>query len=295
MKAKKILAGACASLMLAMTTVSAVSAAAAVKVTVGNATAKAGEKFSVTIDLADIPTDGINACDFGVKYDSSALTITGVTAGALAKADTASLDGVNALETNIEAGLVSIIYGLGATESSNYMTGSGTFVTLEGTVSKTAAAGKYDLEVVAVDRLADPSGTATNNEIIFGNLAADNTTCTVYSPTIVNGYVEVTGDTTAVTTTTTKVTTVTTTTTAVQPTTEAPSIGKASLLGDVNLDTKAGTATDLVQLSKYLVNGTIFPLSAESLANADVDQNGKITSVDASTLIEVVTGNIKLS
>ena len=89
-------------------------------------------------------------------------------------------------------------------------------------------------------------------------------------------------------------TTVTTTTTAVQPTTEAPSIGKASLLGDVDLDGKAGTATDLVKLSKYLVNGTIFPLNDEALANADIDQNGKITSVDASTLIEVVTGNVKL-
>lgn len=292
MKAKKILAGACASLMLAMTTVSA-SAAGAVNVTVGNATAKAGEKFSVTIDLADIPTDGINACDFGVKYDSSALTITGVTAGALAKADTASLDGVKALETNIEAGLVSIIYGLGATESSNYMTGSGTFVTLEGTVSNTAAAGKYDLKIVAVDRLADPSGTATNSEIIFGNLGADNTTCTVYTPTIVDGYVQVEGNTSTTTSTTAGTQPTTTTTTAVQPTTEAPSIGEASLLGDVNVDDKVGT-TDLVWLSKYLVNGSIFPLGAKSLANADVDQNGAITSVDASILIEVVTGDYKL-
>ncbi len=292
MKAKKILAGACASLMLAMTTVSAVSAAGTVNVTVGNATAKAGEKFSVTIDLADIPTDGINACDFGVKYDSSALTITGVTAGTLAKADTASLDGVNALETNIEAGLVSIIYGLGATESSNYMTGSGTFVTLEGTVSNTAAAGKYDLKIVAVDRLADPSGTATNNEIIFGNLAADNTTCTVYTPTIVDGYVEVTGDT--ATTTSTTAGTQPTTTTTTKVTTPLPSVGEASLLGDVDLDKVAGTASDLVLLSKYLVNTTIFGLKDEALANADLNGDKVVTAVDASTMIEVVTGSIKL-
>lgn len=292
MKAKKILAGACASLMLAMTTVSAVSAAGTVNVTVGNDTAKAGEKFSVTIDLSAIPADGINACDFGVKYDSSALTITGVTAGALAKADTASLDGVNALETNIEAGLVSIIYGLGATESSNYMTGSGTFVTLEGTVSNTAAAGKYDLKIVAVDRLADPSGTATNNEIIFGNLAADNTTCTVYTPTIVDGYVEVTGNT--ATTTSTTAGTQPTTTTTTKVTTPLPSVGEASLLGDVDLDKVAGTASDLVLLSKYLVNTTIFGLKDEALANADLNGDKVVTAVDASTMIEVVTGSIKL-
>lgn len=277
MKAKKILAGACASLMLAMATVPVVSAADAVKVTIGNTTAKAGDKFSVTIDLADIPTAGINACDFGVKFDSTALTITGVTAGTLAKDDAAALDGVSALETNIETGLVSIIYGLGATEASNYMTGSGTFVTLEGTVSNKAAAGKYDLELVAVDRLADPSGTATNNEIIFGNLATDNVTCTVYTPTVVNGYVEVTS--------------------ATQPTaepTEAPSIGEASLLGDVDLNGDPGALSDLVVLSKYFVNGTLYPLNAEQLANADVKTDKVVDTLDVSTLIEIVAGSISL-
>jgi hypothetical protein len=293
MKAKKILAGACASFMLAMATVPVVSAADAVKVTIGNTTAKAGEKFSVTIDLADIPAAGINGCDFGVKYDSSALTITGVTPGKLAKEDSASLDGVSALETNIETGLVSIIYGLGATEASNYMTGSGTFVTLEGTVSGTAKAGKYDLELVAVDRLADPSGSATNSEIIFGNLAADNTTYTVYDPTIVNGYVEVVSGEVTSTTTTKTPSVSTTTSTTVAPTPSTP-VGEATKIGDVNTDGDPGTSADLVALSKYFINKSLFPLSAEGLANADLNQNKVVDNVDLSLLIEVVSGLYEL-
>jgi hypothetical protein len=272
MKAKKFLAGACATFMMAMSTATAVSAAESVKVTVGNAKAEAGGKFSVTVDLADIPAAGINGCDFGVKFDSSVLTITNVKAGALAKSDTASLEGVNALETNIESGLVSIIYGLGTTESSNYMTGSGTFVTLEGTVSNTAAAGKYDLKLVAVDRLADPDGSAENSEIIFGNLAADNTTYTVYTPTIVNGYVEVTSSSTS--------------------SEDTKPIGTATKLGDVDCNTEVAIG-DVIALGKYLVNKSLYPLSDEGVANANVVSDSSIDSLDSSKLLEFITGQIK--
>lgn len=270
--------------MLAMTTATAVSAADAVKVTIGNTTAEAGGKFSVTIDLADIPAAGINACDFGVKYDASALTITAVTAGALAKNDSAALEGVTALETNIEAGLASIIYGLGSTEASNYMKDAGTFVTLEGTVSSTAAAGKYDLELVAVDRLADPSGTATNNEIIFGNLAADNTTYTVYTPTIVNGYVEVTSGDTDESEPSTEPTTA--------PTTPSQSIGEPTLLGDVDLNKEVGIG-DVTTLGKYILNASLYPLSDVALANANVLADSTVNTLDSSKLIEFITGQIK--
>lgn len=290
MKAKKILAGACASLMLAMTTAPVVGAADAVKVTVGNATAKAGENFSVTIDLADIPAAGINACDFGVKYDSSALTITNVTAGALAKDET-TLEGVSALETNIEAGLVSIIYGLGTTEAANYMKDGGTFVTLEGKVSNTAKAGKYDLTIVAVDRLADPSGSASNTDIIFGNLAADNTTCTVYTPSITNGSVTV-GDAAVTTTEGGKVTT-TTTTRVTTPTLPSMSVGEVSKLGDVDLNDAVESA-DLIMLSKYLVNANTYPLKdSTAVANADINQDKSINGLDSGKLVEFLLGAIE--
>ena len=191
MKAKKILAGVCASVMLAATAIPVVSAADSVKVTVGNTKAKAGEDFSVTVDLADIPAAGINGCDFGIKFDSSVISITGVEKGALAKDDTDVLDGVKSLETNVENGFVSIVYGVSGTT----VTGSGTFVTLKGKVNASAAAGtKADLKVVAIDRTAKPGGSETNADIIFGYLKDDNKTFVNYDPTITNGWVEVEGE-----------------------------------------------------------------------------------------------------
>lgn len=258
MKAKKILAGACASLMLAMTTATAVSAADTVNVTIGNATAEAGGKFSVDIDLSGIPAAGINGCEFGVKFDSTVLTVTNVKAGELAVEDAISLEGVNTLETNIQSGLVSVIYGLADTNS--YITGEGTFLTLEGTVSNTAAAGKYDIELVAIDRVAGTDGTAINTDIIFGNLADDNVTYTVYTPTITDGWVEVTGDGTI-------------------------DIGEPTLLGDVNLDGAVGVA-DISTLAKYNVNPEVYSLSGVAIANADVTKDAKVDGLDLNAIIE---------
>lgn len=285
MKAKKILAGACASVMLAMTTATAVSAAETVKVTVGNTEANPGGTFSVTLDLADIPAAGINACDFGIEYDASALTITNVTAGALAKDDTASLEGVDAFDANIESGLVSVIYGLGTTDSAAYMTGSGTFLTLEGTVSTTAAAGTYDLKVVAVDRLETPSGTATNADIIFGNLGEDNVTYTVYTPTITDGYVKVvdgeepTGATGATDTT--------------NPSEEKPTVDpdKVTKRGDVDCNGEVGIA-DIAALAKWIPAANLYPVSEEGLANAEVTDDGEVNASDLTKIIEFLTNAI---
>jgi hypothetical protein len=211
MKAKRILAGVCASVMLAAAAVPVVSAADSVKVTVSNAKAKAGETFSVTVDLADIPAAGINGCDFGISYDASVVSITGVEKGALAVDDTDALDGVKSLETNVESGLVSVIYGVSGTK----VTGSGTFVKLTGKINSTAAAGtKSDIKIVAIDRTAKPAGSDKNADIIFGYLQDDNKTFVNYTPTIVNGVVEVEGEATEQPTTQAPATE--------QPTTQAP-------------------------------------------------------------------------
>ncbi|MGN0614428.1 MAG: cohesin domain-containing protein [Porcipelethomonas sp.] len=278
MKAKKILAGACASLMLAVAAVPAVSAAETVGVTIGNDKVKAGESFSVTLDLTDIPAAGINACDFGIKYDSSVITVTGVTAGALAKEDQTALEGVSALETNIESGLVSVIYGLGTTDSSYYMTGSGTFLTIEGTVSNTAEPGtKSDLELVAIDRLEKPSGTAVNSEIIFANLADDNTTYTTYTPTITNGWIEVEAG-------------------EVEPTTEpatvpSVSMGEVTLRGDIDCDGKIATA-DITKGAKYVASKALYPVTPNGLANGDLNESGDLDNVDVAKLIEYCLGKV---
>ena len=317
MKAKKILAGVCASVMLAATAIPVVSAADSVKVTVGNTKAKAGEDFSVTVDLADIPAAGINGCDFGIKFDSSVISITGVEKGALAKDDTDALDGVKSLETNVENGFVSIVYGVSGTT----VTGSGTFVTLKGKVNASAAAGtKADLKVVAIDRTAKPAGSETNADIIFGYLKDDNKTFVNYDPTITNGWVEVEGEapTQAPTEAPTQAPTEAPTQAPTQaPPTEAPTNApvdnptqapsqapatdaptqaptqaptakadvKPTKLGDVDLNTIV-ELNDIIVLAKYLINSTAYPLNDQAKANADVNKDTLINVADLSKLIE---------
>jgi hypothetical protein len=309
MKAKKILAGVCASVMLAATAIPVVSAADSVKVTVGNTKAKAGENFSVTVDLADIPAAGINGCDFGIKFDSSVISITGVEKGALAKDDTDALDGVKSLETNVENGFVSIVYGVSGTT----VTGSGTFVTLTGRVNASATAGtKADLKVVAIDRTAKPAGSETNADIIFGYLKDDNKTFVNYDPTITNGWVEVEGEapTQAPTQAPTEAPTQAPPTQAptnapvdnptqaptqapitdapTQAPTQAPTAKadvKPTKLGDVDLNTIV-ELNDIIVLAKYLINSTAYPLNDQAKANADVNKDTLINVADLSKLIE---------
>jgi len=295
MKAKKILAGVCASMMLAATTIPNVLAAG-VNLSVGSAKAKAGETFSVKVDLTPASGSKINGCDFGIKYDSSVITITGVEKGELAKDDTDSLDGVKSLETNIESGLVSIVYGVSGTA----IDGSGTFVTLTGKVNASAKAGdKSALEVVAIDRQAKPTGTDKNADIIIGYLEDDNKTFTNYTPTIVNGVVEVEG--TSSEPTTTPPTDVPTTPTTDDPTapitepstpsTDKPTEGgnfnpaKVSKLGDVDLNGLV-ELNDIIVLAKHLLNATSNPLNDEQKANADVTKDGAVNSADLSKIIE---------
>ncbi len=271
MKAKKILAGACASLMLATVAVPTVSAADAVTVTIGNAEAKAGEKFSVSVDLADIPSGGINAIEFGITYDSTALSVTSVKAGELAVNDTSLADVDTLIANTSEAGMVSVMWG----NNSSAITSEGTFVTIEGTVSDSAAAGKYDLKMAVIDRDG-------NEEYVFGYHTGEATDAGVYyTPTVTDGYVTVTGE------------TETTEPTTDAPTTPSVSIGEASCLGNVDLDEMNEiNIADLTTLGKYLLNSSIFNLSPEALANADVTKDGTVTSSDSSKLAEYVLEKI---
>jgi len=87
------------------------------------------------------------------------------------------------------------------------------------------------------------------------------------------------------------VTTVTTTTT----TTEAPTvnIGTPSKIGDVNCDGDIATA-DLIELAKYTVNAASYPLKNEvANANADINSDKKIDSLDVQKLVEYLLESIK--
>lgn len=280
MRTKKLLAGACASLMIAASAITTVTAAESVNVTIGNATAAPGETFTVKMELSDIPSAGINACDFGIKYDSSVLTIDDVALGDLAKGDDTSVEGMpDPFVYNIEDNLVCVTYGVGTSNTDFYMTGSGTFLTISGTVSQSAAPGtKSDLEIVAVDRLTTPTSSSVNDEIIFGLYGSDEEVI-VYDPTITNGYVEVEGE--------------ATTEESTGNTGTSIDFGEVTLMGDTNRDDVIDS-TDIVVLNKYLLNKVQYPLQDSSAyANGDCDKDKDLTTKDSLFIIQHVLG-IKL-
>lgn len=278
MRTKKLLAGACASLMIAASAITTVTAAESVNVTIGNATAAPGETFTVKMELSDIPSAGINACDFGIKYDSSVLTIDDVALGDLAKGDDTSVEGMpDPFVYNIEEDLVCVAYGVGTTNTDFYMTGSGTFLTISGTVSESAAPGtKSDLEIVAVDRQTTPTSSSVNDEIIFGLYSSDEEAPIVYDPTITNGYVEVEGE--------------ATTEESTGNTGTSIDFGEVTLLGDTNRDDVIDS-TDIVMLNKYLLNKVQYPLQDSSAyANGDCDKDKDLTIKDSLFIIQHVLG-----
>lgn len=125
----------------------------------------------------------------------------------------------------------------------------------------------------------------------FGYWWGDQNEVTVDSVACVYEAAAVT-TTTKITTTTVATTTTTTTTTAYQsvvtttvsqsdPVQPAPNVR----YGDVNLDGDVGLS-DVVALSKYLVNSTVFPLSAAQRANGDCNCDGVVDAMDCMMLTE---------
>lgn len=283
MRTKNFFAGVCASMMLAVSAIPAVLAADDFTVSISSATAKAGETVELTVDLANIPDGGINGCDFGIKYDADVIDVTSVTPGSLVKSETTNVEGMpDPFEYGIEDGLVSVIYGLGTTDSDVYMTGSGTFLTITAVVDADASAGTTDLEIVAIDRTTTPGGTTANSEIIFGNLGDDATDPVVYDPTFVKGVITIEDDepTTGETT---------------ESTDTSIDIGEVTLLGDVNVDNIVDSA-DVTALNKYLLSTNGNPLkSSTAYANADTDGDGSITTVDSSNVLSHVLEIIDLN
>lgn len=279
MKTRKLFAGLMAAATAATMAASViVTAAETVGVKISNATVKAGEVFTLTVDLSDIPSAGMNGLDFGISYDSSIVTVDSVTKGSIVAEVPSDEQAVSdPLTTSIDtSGVISVIYGVATTDSSYYLKDSGTFLTITGTVSPDAQAGeKSEFKIVPNERNTTPSGTTKNSDTYFGLIDADDN-ITVYTPTITDGYVLVAGDTEETDPTD-------------EPTdapTDAPTIelGEASLYGDVDCNGSVEIA-DVVTLNQYLLDNTAHPLEAQGLANADVEKDNVIDISDSSKLI----------
>lgn len=300
MRNKKVIAGLVAAMTLISTTSAIVSAAGDFTVSISNTKAGAGEEFSITLDMSDIPSTGINGCDFGISYDSSLVSIESVTLGSLAK-DVSALEGdlPDPFECNIEEDVISLMYAIGTTDSSYYLNGSGTFLNITGTVNEDAAAGsKAEFEVVPVDRAVKPGSADTNASIVFGYMGEDEA-AVMYTPVYETGWVEVTGEdpTEPPTVAPTEEPTVAPT----EPPTVAPTepsetptldIPDGTLYGDVNVDGSVDVG-DVVTLNMYILNPTGNALEAESLANADVVRDNKIDSTDGTLLMSYTAMSVK--
>ncbi len=298
MGTKRFFAGAVAFVMTVMSTAAiTASAADTVKVAADKVTAAAGKEFSLNVSLSGVPKDGIRACEFALKYDSSIIEVTGVKAGTIA--DT----GADAKEADISkeapsfgvnyatAGVVNVEWSTGLTSSDYWIKSDGVLFTVEGTVKSTAKAGDVSkVEIVPIDRASFEGSLDKNTEIVFANISGS--TVTKYETSVSNGSVTVEG--TEPTDAPTKPTDAPTTeaTTATSPEATKATSGNVDpnvKYGDVNVDGKISVA-DVVLLNKYLVKTAA--LSDEGKNNADAYLNGLLDANDALTILKCVVGTL---
>lgn len=295
MKAKRTIACAAALAMLASSAVSfSASAANAVTLKVGEATAQASESFTVDVSVKDVPATKINVLDFALSYDSSALTIESVKLGPAG--DTASGDSTASeapiLSSKITTNAVNISWSTGL-DSASWIAEEGVVFTITGTVNADAADGKYPIQIQPIDRETYPGSGEKNSKVLVGYVYG--TDSATYEVNAEDGFVEVTSKGETTTTTTTTVTTDSeqpgTSTTTTTSTTAKPGSGTNPadldvLYGDVNVDGKV-SLVDAVMLNKAVAD--VVTLGDAARANADCNVDKEINGTDAIILLQFLS------
>ena len=291
MKAKRTIACAAALAMLASSAVSfSASAANAVTLKVGEATAQASESFTVDVSVKDVPATKINVLDFALSYDSSALTIESVKLGPAG--DTASGDSTASeapiLSSKITTNAVNISWSTGL-DSASWIAEEGVVFTITGTVNADAADGKYP-----IDRETYPGSGEKNSKVLVGYVYG--TDSATYEVNAEDGFVEVTskGETTTTTTVTTDseqpgtstTTTTSTTSTTAKPGSDTNPVDPDVLYGDVNVDGKV-SLVDAVMLNKAVAD--VVTLGDAARANADCNVDKEINGTDAIILLQFLS------
>lgn len=278
MKTKKIVIGAMAAAMLSLSVCSLAPAFAAdgtVQISVGSANVKAGEKFKVDVSIKDIPSEGIQGCQFSLSFDSTIVTIDSVEAGSLLKSVTSdpassALPSFNSSIDN-KGGTMNLMWATSVDESAYLLKGEGVFCTITGTVASGAASGaKSDLKVVPTVRDNLPQSGVVNEDIDVGY--TKNGEKVKYNIELKNGAVTVGGE---------------------QTTTgnQQPSGSGKYLKGDANCDGEVNIA-DATAIIQHLGNRDKYGLSEQGLINADVDGVEGVTGSDALQLQKLEAGMI---
>lgn len=293
MKAKRTIACVAALAMLASSAVSfSASAANAVTLKVGEATAQASESFTVDVSVKDVPATKINVLDFALSYDSSALTIESVKLGPAG--DTASGDSTASeapiLSSKITTNAVNISWSTGL-DSASWIAEEGVVFTITGTVNADAADGKYPIQIQPIDRETYPGSGEKNSKVLVGYVYG--TDSATYEVNAEDGFVEVTskGKTTTTTTVTTDseqpgTSTTTTTSTTAKPGSDTNLPNPDVLYGDVNVDGKV-SLVDAVMLNKAVAD--VVTLGDAARANADCNVDKEINGTDAIILLQFLS------
>lgn len=293
MKAKRTIACVAALAMLASSAISfSASAANAVTLKVGEATAQASESFTVDVSVKDVPATKINVLDFALSYDSSALTIESVKLGPAG--DTASGDSTASeapiLSSKITTNAVNISWSTGL-DSASWIAEEGVVFTITGTVNADAADGKYPIQIQPIDRETYPGSGEKNSKVLVGYVYG--TDSATYEVNAEDGFVEVTskGETTTTTTVTTDseqpgTSTTTTASTTAKPGSDTNLPNPDVLYGDVNVDGKV-SLVDAVMLNKAVAD--VVTLGDAARANADCNVDKEINGTDAIILLQFLS------
>lgn len=301
MKTKRTMAGILAMAMAASALAfNPVFAAGGIGISAEKVSAKAGAEFTLAVSLKDVPSTGVGGCEFSLAYDSSIVTVTGVTAGTVAQTgaddqESAFAGEAPSFDSNFStAGVIDVIYSTGLTDSAYMVKQDGVFLTITGTVNESAKVGDVsEFKIQPIDRETTPGSGTKNDQIVFASIAEDGTVSN-YDTVVSDGSVTVVGDsetTTVVTTTTgsestttaTKETTVTKDTADTKETTTG-SEDEANY-GDANLDGKVDL-TDAVILNKYLAG--LVTASEQAVKNMNVYLDDNVDEKDTTYLMRFV-------
>ncbi|MCM1132210.1 MAG: cohesin domain-containing protein [Ruminococcus flavefaciens] len=271
MKTKKIVIGAMAAAMLSLSVCSLAPAFAAdetVQISVGSTTAEAGEQFTVDVSIADIPSEGIQGCQFTLDFDSSVITIDSVEKGTLLDSVTSDptssvLPSFNSI-TNNKEGTVNLIWATSVNEDAYLLKGEGVFCTITGTVSAGAESGTTEIKVVPTNRETFTDSGVSNEDIdVVYNKNGEKVRCNVET---VNGVITIGSG-------------------------ESSQPSGKYLKGDANEDGAVDVA-DAAAIIQSLGNKDKYALSEQGAINAECDGVPGITGMDAIRIQQLRAGLI---
>jgi hypothetical protein len=274
MRVRKIAAALAALSMLTAVSAQSVFAADTVTIAGEKVTAKAGSEFTMAINLSGVPASGVNAVEFELTYDATAISITGATAGSIVNTSASTkegFDGVTVFDADYStAGTVTVTYGVALDDSTYWVTKDGTFLTLTGTVKSGTKDGSYDIEFKPISRETYEGSGKANGDINIGTMSADGTItpCTVKAT---NGVVTVGSE-----------------TEETQKTTEDEPSGKL-VKGDAD-ESGSVDILDVITINKAILGKE--NMTAQGLKNIDFNGNGKPDSNESLTVLKLIVGMV---